>query len=133
MPTKRKRTEKELIDDMAEWPNEWSISKPTVALGRSLVAEFAPFVAHLAESGLAPITIQRHMDNLWALGDKIVRDAELHQEVGKTLPRDLLEDAIVGGEGPLLAYSSNDVDEAAQKEFERMTRKLAKFRGMEVW
>jgi len=42
--------------------------------GEELVARFRPFLEHLVVSGLSSKTVQRHVDNLWALGGEIIRD-----------------------------------------------------------
>ena len=42
--------------------------------GEKLVACFRPFLEHLVASDLSPKTIQKHVDNLWALGGEIIRD-----------------------------------------------------------
>ena len=47
-------------------------------LGDQLVALFRPFVENLAASNLSPKTIQKHVDNLWALGGEFIRD--LHND-----------------------------------------------------
>ena len=36
--------------------------------GEQLVALFRPFLEQLAASALSPKTIQKHVDNMWALG-----------------------------------------------------------------
>ena len=45
--------------------------------GEKLVACFRPFLEKLVASDLSPKTIQKHVDNLWALGGEIIRD--LHE------------------------------------------------------
>ena len=42
--------------------------------GEQLVACFRPFLEELLASDLSPKTIQKHVDNLWALGREIIRD-----------------------------------------------------------
>jgi len=36
--------------------------------GEQLLVLFRPFLEHLAASDLSPKTIQKHVDNMWALG-----------------------------------------------------------------
>ena len=50
--------------------------------GEKLVGRFRPFLEELVTSGLSPKTIQKHVDNLWALGGEIIRN--LHEDL-KTL------------------------------------------------
>jgi len=133
MPTTRKKSAETLIAEMAGWPADWDCDEELLPLGVGLISEFKPFVVFLASSDLAPVTIKRHMDNLWMLGEKIIRDADDSPEDLETSPRELLENAIEGGEGPLVGFVLGELDEAVQKEFERTTRKLAKFRGMDIY
>ena len=42
--------------------------------GEQLVAWFRPFLEYLAASDLSPNTIQKHVDNMWALGGEFIRD-----------------------------------------------------------
>jgi len=42
--------------------------------GEQLVALFRPFLESLAASDLSPKTIQKHFDNMWALGGEFIRD-----------------------------------------------------------
>ena len=43
--------------------------------GEKLVACFRPFLEYLVRcADLSPKTIQKHIDNLWALGGEIIRD-----------------------------------------------------------
>lgn len=39
-----------------------------------LLTLFRPFLEHLAASNLSPKTIQKHVDNMWALGGEFIRD-----------------------------------------------------------
>ena len=42
--------------------------------GEQLIALFRPFLEHLAASNLSPKTVQKHVDNMWALGGEFIRD-----------------------------------------------------------
>ena len=42
--------------------------------GEQLLTLFRPFLENLAASDLSPKTIQKHVDNLWALGGEFIRD-----------------------------------------------------------
>ena len=46
--------------------------------GEQLLALFRPFLEYLASSDLSPKTIQRHVDNIWALDGEFIR--HLHNE-----------------------------------------------------
>ena len=59
--------------------------------GEQLVALFRPFLEYLAASDLSPKTIQKHVDNMWALGGEFIRDLHNDPSLQKT----------AGGTGPL--------------------------------
>jgi len=42
--------------------------------GEQLIALFRRFLEYLAGSNLSPKTIQKHVDNMWALGGEFIRD-----------------------------------------------------------
>jgi hypothetical protein len=44
------------------------------ATGEQLVTYFRPFLEYLAASDPSPKTIQKHVDNMWALGGEFIRD-----------------------------------------------------------
>jgi hypothetical protein len=46
--------------------------------GEQLVTLFRPFLESLVASNLSPKTIQKHVDNVWALGGEFIRD--LHND-----------------------------------------------------
>jgi hypothetical protein len=56
------------------WPRSWMGWEKDLPPGEQLVACFRPFLEDLAASDLSPKTIQKHVDNLWALGGEIIRD-----------------------------------------------------------
>ena len=49
-----------------------------LSAGEQLVTLFRPFLENLAASNLSPKTIQKHVDNVWALGGEFIR--ELHSD-----------------------------------------------------
>jgi hypothetical protein len=57
---------------MSEWPRNWAIDTPDIAIGERLVT-VEPFVMHLL-TVLARKTIRRHLDYLNLLGGKIIAD-----------------------------------------------------------
>jgi len=54
--------------DLNGWPRSWMGEEKDVPPGEKLVACFRPFLQALAASDLSPKTIQKYVDNLWALG-----------------------------------------------------------------
>lgn len=117
---------------MSQGPETWKGTEESLSLGQALVQEFVPFARQIAESTPAPVTIRRHMDNLWTLGAAIIKNADLYDECDPSNAAELLEKAILGGKGSLID-SSFSHDDAEQKAFEQTTRKLAKFQGMDAW
>ena len=91
--------------------------------GAKLVACFRPFLEHLVSSNLSSKTIQRHVDNLWALGGEIIRDLNEDPSLRK-LPVDrLLYDLIDTDGGPLIHNGS----EEEQRSFNSTCRKFHRF------
>ena len=81
-----------------------------------------PFLEYLASSDLSPKTIQRHVDNIWALGGEFIRhlhnDPSLRRRpVGQALSR------MIEFGAPLLY----DGGENQQKSFDSTCRKLRRF------
>jgi hypothetical protein len=90
--------------------------------GKQLVTLLRPFLEHLAASNLSPKTIQKHVDNVWALGGEFIRD--LHndpslrrQPVGQSLFK------MIEYGGPLLYHGGED----QQRSFDATCRKLRRF------
>jgi hypothetical protein len=92
--------------------------------GEQLVACFRPFLEDLAASDLSPKTIQKHVDNLWALGGEIIRDLNETPSLRRKTIKQLLDDRIDDDGGPLL-YSVNS--EEQQRSFDSTCRKLYRF------
>src|SRR3954469_4552642 len=64
--------------DLNSWPRSWMGLEKDLPPGEQLLALFRPFLKHLAASDLSPKTIQKHVDNMWALGGEFIRD--LHSD-----------------------------------------------------
>ncbi len=90
--------------------------------GEQLVALFRPFLEHLAASDLSPKTIQKHVDNLWALGGEFIRD--LHNDPSlRKHPVDRILPRMIEYGGPLLHHGGED----EQRSFDSTCRKLRRF------
>ena len=90
--------------------------------GEQLIASFRPFLEHLAASDLSPKTIQKHVDNVWALGGEFIRD--LHNDPSlRKKPVDLVLLRMIEYGGPLLSYGGED----QQRSFDSTWRKLWRF------
>ncbi len=92
--------------------------------GEELVAQFRPFIEHLATSTLSPKTMRRHVDNLWLLGGEIIRELNDDPSQRKCAADRLLSRVIHQDGGPLL-YSGSEEE---QRSFDGTCRKLHRFR-----
>ena len=113
-------------DQMARWPRSWMGLEKDLPPGEKLVACFQPFVEHLACSDLSRKTIQKHVDNLWALGGEIIR--YLHQD-SSLRRKDIAQilDERINEEGGPLVYA-HESEEALQRSLDSSCRKLYRFR-----
>jgi hypothetical protein len=90
--------------------------------GEQLVSLFLPFLENLAASTLSPKTIQKHVDNTWALGGEFIRD--LHNDPSlRKKPVDLVLRRMIEDGGPLLYHGGED----QQRSFDSTCRKLRRF------
>jgi hypothetical protein len=90
--------------------------------GEQLLSLFRPFLEHLAASNLTPKTIQKHVDNMWALGGEFIRD--LHSDTSlrkKPVQQILLQ--MIEYDGPLLYHGGED----QQRSFDSTCRKFRRF------
>jgi hypothetical protein len=106
------------------WPRAWMGLQKDLPPGEKLVAYFRPFLEHLVASDLSPKTIQKHVDNVWALGGEIIRDLNENPFLRKKSIEQILADRIDEEGGPLLY----DVDsEEQQRSFDSTCKKLHRF------
>jgi hypothetical protein len=90
--------------------------------GEQLLALFRPFLAHLAASDLTPKTIQKHVDNMWALGGEFIRDLNDDPPLRKQpVAQHLLK--MIQYAGPLLYHGGED----RQRSFDSTCRKFHRF------
>jgi hypothetical protein len=75
-------------------------------------------------SDLSPKTIQKHINHLWALGGKIIRDLNETPSLGRRSIDQILDDRIDNEGGPLL-YGVDS--EEKQRSFDSTCRKLYRF------
>jgi hypothetical protein len=92
--------------------------------GERLVACFRPFLEDLVASDLSPKTIQKHVDNLWALGGEIIRDLNETPSLRRKPVERILDERIDDEGGPLL-YGFDSEEE--QRSFDSTCRKLHRF------
>ena len=111
---------------MERWPRSWMGLEKDLPPGEKLVACFRPFVEHLACSDLSRKTIQKHVDNLWALGGEIIRYLHQDSSLRRKDIAQILDERIDEEGGPLVyAYES---EEALQRSLDSTCRKLYRFR-----
>ena len=90
--------------------------------GGQLLVLFRPFLEHLAASDLSPKTIQKHVDNMWALGGEFIRDLHSDSSLRKKPVEQVLLQMIEYG-GPLLYHGGED----QQRSFDSTCRKFRRF------
>jgi hypothetical protein len=95
--------------------------------GEELVACFRPFLEDLVASDLAPKTIQRHVDNLWALGGESIRDLNENPSLRRKPVEQILADRIDEEGGPLVYAMESE--ELLQRSLDSTCRKLHRFLG----
>jgi hypothetical protein len=108
--------------DLNGWPRSWMGLEKDLPPGEQLVACFRPFLEYLAASDLSPKTIQKHVDNMWALGGEFIRDLNYDPSLRKRLVEQQLFKMIEDG-GPLLYHG----DEDQQRSFDSTCRKFRRF------
>jgi hypothetical protein len=93
--------------------------------GENLVACFRPFLEELVASDLSPKTIQKHVDNLWALGGEIIRNLHEDPSLRRKHIEQILADRIDDEGGPLIYAMESEEDQ--QRSFDSTCRKLHRF------
>jgi hypothetical protein len=108
--------------DLDGWPRSWMGLEKDLPAGEQLLMLFRPFLEHLVASKLSPKTIQKHVDNLWALGGEFIRD--LHNDSSlRRRPVDQVLSRMIEYGGPPLYHSGED----QQRSFDSTCRKLRRF------
>ncbi len=106
------------------WPRSWMGWEKDLPPGEKLVACFRPFLEDLVASDLAPKTIQKHVDNLWALGGEIIRDLNEDPSLRRKPIEQILDERIDEEGGPLIYAMA---EEPLQRSFDSTCRKLQRF------
>lgn len=95
--------------------------------GEELVACFRPFLEYLVKcADLSPKTIQKHVDNLWALGGEIIRALNENPPLRRKPIKQILFDVIDDDGGPLIYGVTS---EQQQRSFDTTCRKFLRFPG----
>jgi hypothetical protein len=93
--------------------------------GEKLVACFRPFLEELVASDLSPKTIQKHVDNLWALGGEIIRDLHENPSLRRKDIEQILADRIDDEGGPLVYAMESEEDQ--KRSFDSTCKKPHRF------
>ena len=93
--------------------------------GEKLVACFRPFLEALVASDLSPKTIQKHVDNLWALGGEIIRDLYQDPSLRRKNIEQILADRIDNEGGPLVYAMESEEDQ--QRSFDSTCKRFHRF------
>jgi len=107
------------------WPRAWLGMEKDLPPGEKLVACFRPFLEELVTSDLSPKTIQKHVDNLWALGGEIIRDLNENPSLRRKDIKQILADRIDDEGGPLVYAMESEEDQ--QRSFDSTCKKLHRF------
>jgi hypothetical protein len=110
--------------DLDGWPRSWMGLEKDLPPGEQLLTLFRPFLEYLAASDLSPKTIQKHVDNMWALGGEFIHDLHSDSSLRKKPVEQVLLQMIEYG-GPLLYHSGED----QQRSFDSTCRKFRRFLG----
>jgi len=108
--------------DLNGWPRSWMGLEKDLPPGEQLLTLFRPFLENLAASDLSPKTIQKHVDNMWALGGEFIRDLNYDQSLRKRPVEQHLFEMIEDG-GPLLYDGGED----QQRSVDSTCRKFRRF------
>jgi hypothetical protein len=111
--------------DLNSWPRSWRGEEKDTPPGEKLVACFRPFLDALAASDLSPKTIQKHVDNLWALGGEIIRNLNETPSLRRKSIEQILDDRIDDEGGPLVYALESE--ELLQRSLDSTCRKLYLF------
>jgi hypothetical protein len=111
--------------DLNSWPRSWMGEEKDIPPGEKVVACFRPFLAALAASDLSPKTIQKHVDNLWALGGEIIRTLNETPSLRRKSIEEILDDRIDEEGGPLVYALESE--ELQQRSLDSTCRKLYLF------
>ena len=107
------------------WPRSWMGQEKDLTAGEQLLAHFRPFLEALVISDLSPKTIQRHVDNIWALGGEIIRDLNEDPSLRRKRIEQILDGRIDEEGGPLVYALESE--EALQRSLDSTCRKLYHF------
>ena len=121
--TRRADSLDSLFQRMDEWPASWAGFPEDVPVGHRLVAILRPFLARLHAQGLGAKTLRAHLNNLWVIGGEVIRKVTNDPARRRRAAHDLLREAVMGGEAPLVG----GLTETEQRALDATARKLDRF------
>jgi hypothetical protein len=110
--------------ELDTWPRSWMGMEEDIPPGERLVECFRPFIESLATSGKSHRTIQKHVDNMWALGGEFITELNYDPPLRKR-PVDRVLREMVRYRGPLLRHA----DEEQQASFDTTCEMFRRFLG----
>jgi hypothetical protein len=123
--TRRRHDLEHYCRDLNGWPRSWTGLEKDLPPGQKLVACFRPFLEELVASDLSPKTIQKHVDNLWALGGEIIRDLNETPSLRRKSIAQILDNRIDDEGGPLVYALESE--ESLQRSLDSTCRRLYRF------
>ena len=109
--------------DFYDWPQRLAGIPKDVAYGKGIIEIYKPFLEELLLRH-SPITVKRHLDNLWLLGGELIRDINMDPEDRAKTSMELLLDNIDETGGPSCRHLDTDED---LRSYDATCRKLFRF------
>ena len=106
-----------------EWPQSWQGVKSDILYGQEIIKYMIPFIEEMKRKQLSIKTINKHIDNLWVLGGKIIKELNDYEENRELPALKMMLNCIDSNEGPLI----HDFPQLQQNEFDSTCRKFYKF------
>ena len=107
------------------WTRGRFLGEKDLPPGQDLVACFRFFLEDLVTSDLSSKTIQKHVDNLWALGGEIIRDLNEEPSLRRKSVEHVLDDRFYEEGGPLVYALESE--EPLQRSFDSTCKRLQRF------
>ena len=117
------QTPEDIYPEFPEWADSWHGNEQDLLYGEAILAIMRLFVISMINRGLKKKTIQNHMENLFLLGNELIRHVSLYEEYD-VLPEEYLRRNVDEEGGPLCRHLDSDY---AQDSFDATCRKLCKF------
>jgi hypothetical protein len=109
---------------MEEWPKNWAGEKADVKIGRAIIEQFKPFVAHLIDKKLSKKTTKTYLSYLAALGGELIRQVNDDSKKRKLSAIDLILKHVNDHGGPYWRHAHNEQDNL---KYNSVCKKLFKF------